>query len=78
MIIRGGSAATEGNAGGEGEEEEVALEMSHYSIQEVEQRPGVHGYQATGPILPDRLRGKRGGGEGWEQQQRRRQRGEGK
>lgn len=37
----------------------MALEMSHYSIQEVEQRPGVHGYQATGPILPDRLRGKR-------------------
>lgn len=37
----------------------MALGMSHYSIQEVEQRPGVHGYQATGPILPDRLRGKR-------------------
>lgn len=40
----------------------MALEMSHYSIQEVEEqqrRPGVRGYQATGPILADRLRGKR-------------------
>lgn len=30
--------------------------MSHYSIQEVDQRAGMHGYRATGPILPDRLR----------------------
>lgn len=34
----------------------VVLEMSHYSIQEVEQRAGTHGYRATGPILPDGLR----------------------
>lgn len=34
----------------------MLLEMSHYSIQEVDQRAGMHGYRATGPILPDRLR----------------------
>ena len=29
---------------------------SHSSIQEVDQRSGMHGSLATGPILPDRLR----------------------
>lgn len=45
----------------------VALETSHYSIQEVDQRAGTQGYRAAGPILPDRLRVCEGGSAGREQ-----------
>lgn len=34
----------------------AVLEMSHYTIQEVDKQAGMHGYRAAGPILPDRLR----------------------